>query len=657
MQDSSSTSCCEKANSIPKEKSIEKYIDALNSVPMLWLSGLCLALSFVTEYIVPIAGGSFTFPVNPAWLSLFISGLPLAKSAISNVLAGRIKSSLLITIAMIAAVYIGDVFAAGEVAFIMALGGWLEDRTVAKAKKGIESLLNLLPDLGRKLVRLDDGSLQEEMLDAKDLHVGDIVRVFPGESFSADGVIIDGVTSVDQSIMTGESLPIDKSPGDTVFAGTINRFGSVDVEVRKAFSDSSLQKMIRLVEDAENNKAPTQRLVDKWAGWLVPLACVIAVITYVVIAYGMGQSDVALVRAVTVLVVFCPCALALATPTTIMAAIGQATKQGVLIKSGEALEQMGKIDTIAFDKTGTLTHGKLVVSDIVPYAAKEADLLSLVASVESRSEHPIGKAITAYAKEQKVAIKETCDFTMLAGKGVSAKLGERTITCGNEKLFVDERQILLNEAIYSDMHRYQAEGKAIVLVADDTQFLGIFALSDTVKEQAKKAIEDLQAVGIKKNILLSGDNERAASYIAEKVGIKDVSASLLPEGKVEVIQKLQENGSLVCMVGDGVNDAPALKVATVGIAMGTMGSDIAIEAADIALMGDDISKIAYIKKLSNIAIKSINFNILMAMTINFGAIILSVLGYLGPASGALVHNAGSVLVVLNAARLYDKKID
>ncbi len=631
---------------------MRKYVMKLNSIPMLWVSGLFLLASFITEYILPLLGIAFEFPVNPAWVSLTISGTPLAYLAVVNTLDKRITSPLLITIAMIAAVYIGDIFAAGEVAFIMAIGEWLEDRTVEKAKKGIEKLLNLVPTQGRVITA--DGEI---MVDAKDIKSGDIIRVLPGESFPSDGVITVGDTTVDQSIMTGESLPVDKAVDDEVFTGTINRYGSVDVKVTRSFENSSLQKMIKLVEDAENNKAPMQKIVDKWAAWLVPIAVVIAIITYLVVAFMMMEPDAALVRAVTVLVVFCPCALALATPTSIMAAIGQATKKGVLIKSGEALERMGTVSTVAFDKTGTITHGKLTVSDVKTYDIDESKLLSLVSTVESRSEHPIGKAVVAYAKANSIKQLDLKYFTMAVGKGVIATVDGDTVFCGNEKLIEDNAKLTVTNEVADTVSALREQGKAVIIVANSEKVIGIVGLSDEIKDTSATAISNLKSAGIEKTVLLTGDNEKSANFIASKVGITDIFSSLLPEDKVDAVKTIMQSSEGVCMVGDGVNDAPALKTATVGVAMGTMGSDIAIDAADIAIMGDDISKISYIKKLSNATIFSIKFNITMSMAINIVAIMLSVMGLLNPATGALVHNAGSVLVVMNAARLYDRRIE
>lgn len=542
--------------------------------------------------------------------------------------------------AMIAAICIGDLFAAGEVAFIMEIGALLEDMTTNRAKKGLKNLISLAPDTGR-IVK--DGV--ETVVPVSEIRKGDVLRILPGETIPADGVILTGETSVAQSVMTGESLPVDKAAGDPVFSGTINRFGSIDIETVKVGEDSSLRKLIRMVEDAEKNQAPTQRIADKWASRLVPAALLIAVIAYIV------TKDI--VRAVTVMVVFCPCALVLATPTAIMAAIGQATKHGVIIKSGEALEKMGKVDTIAFDKTGTLTYGKLQVSDIIPFAGlSENDLLTLTAAAESRSEHPLGKAITEKAFTDGITLPQIADFRMEAGKGISARIDGTQYFFGNEK-YINETGVKTDADTRSVLDRLRGEGKASVLASDGTKMIGIIALSDTIRPEAAEMIKRLEEMNTKA-VLLTGDNRKAAEYLASRVGISEVRADLLPEEKVENITLLKQNGK-VCMIGDGVNDAPALKTADVGVAMGAMGSDIAVDAADVALMDDNISKLPYLKWLSNTTIKTIKSAITLSMCINFVAVTLSVLGVLNPTTGALVHNAGSCFVVLLAALLYDRK--
>jgi len=630
---------------------MKKIIDFLAGVPMTIVAGLFLVISLV----LMLTG--IECPVDPAWITIIISGIPMLYLALIRLFFQKwVSSALLISIAMIASIAIGEIFAAGEVAFIMAIGAILEDITIARAKKGLSKLIALAPIEGRKLTK-KEGVFTEEMIPAEQIRVGDLLRVLPGEKIPVDGKIVTGNTSVDQSVMTGESLPVDKTIGEEVFCGTMNCFGSIDMEATSVGKDSSLQKLINMVKEAENKKAPMQRIVDKWAVWLVPIALLIAIGAFFV-TWTLGYDImVALNRGVTVLVVFCPCALALATPTSIMAAIGQATKHGVIIKSGEALEKMGKVDTIAFDKTGTLTYGKLEVSDIISFddALNEDNLLALTASAEAKSEHPLGKAIVTYAKKKNIGIVESENFQMIAGKGIYSEVSGEKLLCGSEKYLLSN-EVLISDIIYSELERLRSQGKASILVAVSGICMGVVALSDVLRPTAKEMVERLSAMDTK-TVLLTGDNKKTASYFADQVGITEVRAELLPEQKVENITFLQKEGNNVCMIGDGVNDAPALKTANVGVAMGSMGSDIAVEAADIALMSDDISKIPYLKRLSCSTLKTIKGNIVASMCINAVAVILSVLGFLNPITGALVHNAGSVLVVLNAALLYDRKFD
>lgn len=587
--------------------------------------------------------GMISTPVDPAWGAVVISGVPLLYLALRRLfLQGHMSSALLICIAMIASIAIGELFAAGEVAFIMAIGAILEERTVERAKKGIKSLISLAPRQARRIV---EGG--EEIVTLENIRPGDRLRVLPGETIAVDGTIVSGSTSIDQSVMTGEFLPVDKRVGDAVFSGTLNQFGTVEVETVRVGEDSSLQKLIKMVQEAEASKAPMQRVVDRWAAWLVPIALFIAVAAYA------ATGDV--IRAVTVLVVFCPCALALATPTSIMAAIGQATKHGVIIKSGQALESMGKVKTVAFDKTGTLTFGSLQVSDVIPFWpgwTAEA-LLKLASAVESFSEHPLGKAVVAHAKEKQLAPMVVDDFRMEPGKGLSAKVDGKDVLCGN-RAWLEEGAVSIDGNVLAVLDALSGQGKATILVAFAGECIGVVALSDVLRQSAGCMVNELKAMGADV-VLLTGDHSRAADYFASRAGIVAVSSGLLPAQKVERIKALQAQGRVVCMVGDGVNDAPALKTADVGVAMGSMGSDVALDAADIALMGDDIAKIPYLKRLSSSTLNTIKFNISLSMLINFVAVGMSVLGLLTPVSGALVHNAGSVLVVMNAAFLYDRK--
>lgn len=630
---------------------LKKLNDFLAGLPMTIVSGVFLLLDLVPHLMEEFGGTPVQLsflPFDPAWITIVISGIPLLYLAIWRMIhnpgISKISSALLICIAMFAAIAIGDLFAAGEVVFIMAIGALLEEATTNRAKKGLKKLISLAPTKGRRLM---DG--KEEMIPAEEIRQGDILRILPGETIPVDGTIINGETSVDQSIMTGESLPVDKGVGEEVFCGTINRFGSIDISATKVGKNSSLQKLIRMVQDAENKQAPMQRIADRVASWLVPVALLIAILAYVF----TGN----IVTAVTVLVVFCPCALVLATPTAIMAAIGQATKHGVIIKSGEALEKMEKVDTIAFDKTGTLTYGRLDVSDMISFdeTISETDLLSLAASAEAKSEHPLGKAIVAYAKAKEVPLAESTAFKMTTGKGIFAEVDTRSLLCGNEK-FLTENGVSIDNKVQSALERLRTQGKASILVAEGQKCIGVIALSDVLRPEAKDMVSRLSDMHTR-TVLLTGDHQKTADYFARQVGISEVRAELLPEEKVRSIEKLQAENHKVCMIGDGVNDAPALKTADVSVAMGSMGSDIAVDAAEVALMSDDISKIPYLKRLSNATVKTIKASITLSMCINFVAIVLSLMEVLTPTTGALVHNAGSCFVVLIAALLYDRKFE
>ena len=618
---------------------IDKIIDFLFGLKMTIISGIFLLISV----IFMIFGIDTPIYLNPAWGTVIISGIPMLLLAMVRLIREKwISSALLIAIAMVASLLIGEVFAAGEVAWIMALGALLEDWTVERAKKGLRNLINLTPQTGR---RIKNGV--EEVIPVDEIKISDTLRILPGESVPVDGVIMSGTSSLDQSIMTGESLPIDKEVGDEVFCGTINLYGAIDIKATSLGENSSLQKLIDLVKAADEKQAPTQRIADKWATWLVPVALGIAIVAWL----ATGNIE----RGVTVLVVFCPCALILATPTAIMAAIGQATKYGVLIKSGEALEILGGLNTLVFDKTGTLTYGNLEVSDVISLRddLPGEDLLKIVASCEKLSEHPLAKAIVKYAKEAQIDIEEPQNFKMYPGKGVTCTNSYGKIYAGNSK-FLSEHNV--DVEVDGQLDKLKHEGKASIIVALNDEVIGLIGLSDVIRDDSKAMIERLYDLGTE-IILLTGDNSETANYFARQVGIGKVFGNLLPEEKLLWIEKLKNEGKKVCMIGDGVNDAPALKTADVSVAMGSVGSDVAIEAADIALLGDDIGKIPYLKQLSNSTLFTIKINIIISMTINAAAIVCSVLGLLNPVTGAIVHNAGSCLVVLNAALLYDRHFD
>ena len=578
------------------------------------------------------------FPFDIAWLAIILCGVPIILEAIIGlVTAFDIKADVLVSLALIASVCIGETFAAGEVAFIMQLGGLLEELTVARARAGIEKLVHLTPQTARVL---KNG--KETVIPAEKVQVGDLLRVLPGETIPVDGVITSGQTSVNQAVMTGESLPVDKEVGDEVSSGTVNQFGSFEMRASKVGEDSSIQRMIRLVQSADAGKAKIVGLADRWATWIVVIALSAAALTWLI----TGQ----IIRSVTILVVFCPCALVLATPTAIMAAIGNATKHGFLVREGDALERLAKVKVVAFDKTGTLTYGTPKVA-----AAKSLSRLSdsnvyyLAACAEQLSEHPLGKAIVnCYKKtEGALPLSSAADFQMIPGQGVHAIVDGHVILAGNKKL-LSANGVSYDNA--SDADRYITQGCTITYITCDGAFVGYIALSDTLREESASMIRnlyDLQA----QPVLLTGDHENAAHAIADTLGIRDVRANCLPEDKLNFIDEYQKSGSPVCMIGDGINDAPALKKAEVGIAMGGIGSDIAVDAADIALVDDDIKELPHLVALSKRMMTTIKLNMTFSMTLNFLAITLAITGTLNPVVGALVHNAGSVLVITNSAFL------
>lgn len=614
------------------------FFNILYSEKMTIVSGIFLALGIAVHFL------HIAISFDPIWVTIAISGSPIIFFALKYLLLHRqITSLVLISIGILAAISIGESFAAGEVAWIMALGEILEERTVAKTKSSIQNLMSLVPTMARRIL-----SNSEEQIPAEEVKKGDIIRILPGEQIPVDGKIIAGITSVNQAVLTGESLPVDKNLDDEVFCGTLNMHGSIDIVCTKESKDSSLQKMVRLVNEASTNNSPIQRVMDTWAVRVILIALTIAGLTFVF------TGD--LIRMVTVLVVFCPCAMALATPTSIMAGIGQASKNGVLIKSGHALEVMGNVNQIAFDKTGTLTTGKLTVTDIIADENQDQNhILQACAHAEQRSEHPLAKAIMEYYnKTVNMPLPQNGEFTMQAGKGVFYKTKNTVISCG-KRPFIEEQNIAVSSYLKEQEEILRKQGKALIFVAENGICTGIIALADSIRDTAKQSLAHLHELGLN-TALLTGDNKITAEFFASQVGIDTMYAELLPEEKVQKVQEMQANGKTVCMIGDGINDAPALKIADVGVAMGKAGSDISIESADIALIGEDLNKISYLKKLSNATVFNIKFNISIALGINIIAVILGIFGLIGPVLGALVHNAGSILVILNAARLYDKKI-
>ncbi len=574
-------------------------------------------------------------PFDIAWIAIVLCGLPIILEAVIGlVTAFDIKADVLVSLALIASVCIGEIFAAGEVAVIMQLGGLLEELTVAKARASIEKLVHLTPQTARVL---RDG--KENIIPAEQVAVGDRIRVLPGESVPVDGIILCGQTSINQAVMTGESLPVDKSAGDTVSSGTVNQFGAFEMEATKVGEDSSIQRMIRLVRSADAGKAKIVGIADRWATWIVVIALSAAALTWAI----SGQ----IIRAVTILVVFCPCALVLATPTAIMAAIGNATKHGFLVREGDALERLAAAGVIAFDKTGTLTYGTPEVVAVVSAICDKDEVYRLTAAAEQLSEHPLGKAIVSCYAKTGAELPAVEDFHMIPGRGVSAKADGKVILAGNAAL-LHEYGIEMDSA--EPAEEYIRLGCTVIYVAFDNVFSGFLALSDTLRKESAATIKALSELGVQP-VLLTGDNENAAGTIAGRLNISEVRAGCLPEDKLRYIGEYQEKNIHVCMIGDGVNDAPALKMAGVGIAMGGVGSDIAVDAADIALVDDEVKELPHLVALSKRMMATIKLNMTFSLTLNFVAIVLAIIGTLSPVVGALVHNAGSVLVITNSAFL------
>ncbi len=597
----------------------------------LVLSGIALVASFLELLALPF---------DLAWISIVLCGIPIAKGAIVAMLTRfDIKADLLVSIALVASLAIGEYFAAGEVAFIMQLGAFLEESTVKKARAGIERLVRLAPETARVIAK---GA--ERIVPAKNVQTGDRIRVLPGETVPVDGKILCGETSIDQAVLTGESLPVDKAPSDEVFSGTINQFGTFDMLATRVGEDSSIQRMVKLVQSAEAGKAKIVHFADRAATWIVIVALSASILAWIF----TGE----IIRAVTVLVVFCPCALVLATPTAIMAAIGNATRHGFLIRAGDALERLSTIKRIAFDKTGTLTVGKPSVIAVKSFSEQvnEKTLYEICAAAEIGSEHPLGKAIVKCYREKfgnpNLSAK---DFRIVPGNGIYAQIEGKEVRAGIPE-YLKRNGVEISDKGISLAAGYLSRGATVIYMAIGNRFAGFVALADSIRENAGKAIDTLKSQGIF-TTLLTGDNPDAAKAIARAAHIQDIHANCRPENKLEQIERYQEKGERICMIGDGINDAPALKKADVGIAMGGIGSDIAIEAADIVQENDDLGELPHLTALSRRMMNTIRFNIAFSTGLNFLAVILAINGTLGPVVGALVHNGGSFLVIANSALL------
>jgi len=604
----------------------------------LTLSGVTLALSWILGWM---GLGPLYLPTTLAIASLILGGYPILKSAIKTLLIPDLNVDTLVSIAAISATAVGAYREAATVIFIMLLGEFLEGVTVGKARKAIASLIQLSPKTA--WVRREGKEVQVPIEGVK---ANEVVIVKPGERIPVDGKIVSGCGSINQSTLTGESMPVEKEAGDKVYCGTFNESGSCEIEATQVAEDTKLAQIKRLILEAQAEKSPTQRTMDRFSRYFIPAIILIALATFLV----TGE----IIRAITILIVACPCALVLGTPTAVVAAIGNAARRGILIKGGAYLEQMGRMKTLLMDKTGTLTEGRPKVVETTTFdGLDEKELLYWAAIAEKRSEHPLARAVTRKAEELGLNIPHPASFGNLRGKGVKAQWDSKAIVVGTSEMMKGEG-IEIQESAREALEAKQSEGMTSLLVAVDHRLLGIISIADTLREGAKDAIEQIRAQGVSEIWMLTGDSARVADQIGRELGIR-YEAKLLPEDKVASVKDWKRKGRVVAMIGDGVNDAPALAAADIGIAMGAVGTDVAIETADIALMTDELEKIPTVVRLSRKALRVIKENIVFAILFNTLLVLLSAEGRMTMILGAILHQASSLLVILNSMRLLRKE--
>lgn len=574
--------------------------------------------------------------------SALVGGSPVFVLAARGIMKGDLTAGVMVSVAMIAALLIGEYSAAALVAFMMMFGEMLENFTIARADDALKELASLIP---AQVTLLRDG--QEIVIPVEQVQVGDVLLVRNGERIAVDGVATSGQAAVDESAITGESIPVDKEAGDAVFAGTINVAGTLEVQAQKLGRDTTLGTIVKLVEEAQKTQAPAQRLANRYAQYLVPVTFAIAIVVFLI----TGE----LVRSVTVLVVVCPCALVLATPTALVAAIGNAARNNVIVKTGAHMEALGKIDVVAFDKTGTLTMGRPQVVDITALDGPTPDeILSCAASAEKVSEHPLGRAIVEAATARGLPIPQPHTTQVLTGFGVQAECDGKQIVVGNHAL-LDSLGIEFSPDNRARAAELETRGYTVIPMAIDQRVVGLIALADTVRPEAAGTIRALKAAGVKKTVMISGDNPAVVQAVAAQVDVDEFHAQMLPDQKLDLIRNMQSENVRVAYVGDGVNDAPALAVADIGIAMGVTGTDVALETADIALMRDDMQKLPHLLALSRESLRTIRASVIFSMSMNLLSLILSMLGIIGPAMGAVMHELSALPVLAYSARLVSYK--
>jgi Zn2+/Cd2+-exporting ATPase len=597
------------------------------------LGAVCIVNSFAIDWFFTKGN---TVSELSALFGAVILGWPILVVAFKDLRLGRLSINELVALGVLASAATGDFKTAGLVAFFMLVGELIETRTAAGARASIQSLIKLTPTKARRLV---EG--REEEVAASDLRVGDTIRIRPGDNIAADGQIASGQGSVNQANITGESLPVDKGPGDQVFAGTINLNGALEVKVTKAGQDTTIGRVRELILAAEKTKLPFMRIIDQYMGYYTPLVLVIAALVW---AFTRDLN-----RVIAVLVVACPCAFILATPTAMVAALSAAARLGILVKNLADLEAAARITAFVFDKTGTLTTGKLVVSRLNPLNdVPPADLLRAAASAEKFSNHPTAKAVVNLAEEAGVPLADVSDFKETAGKGVSAIVDGTRVVIGRAAFLRDQG---VREDFMASVDLDETAGFSLLFVARDGKCIGWVGLQDQTRAEAATALKELQEAGIRRVAMVSGDRKPVAERVALEIGITEVVAECLPQDKVEYVRATKAKGHRVAVIGDGVNDAPALAAGDISIAMGAAGSEVAINSATIALMNNDLRRLPFLVKLSRMARSVINQNFLFGVFFIIGGLVAAAMGYLNPIVAAIMHNAGSLIVVFNSARL------
>lgn len=607
---------------------------------LILLISLIFSIEYGERHIIPTIG--FFTVIAVGGYSLFWTGL-------KNLRNLSFDMNTLMTIAIIGASIIGEWREGAIVVILFAISEALERYSMDKARQSIELLMNLAPN--EALVRRGN---QEINLPVDEIKLHDVMIVKPGQKVAMDGVVRKGSSSLNQAAITGESIPVLKSIGDEVYAGTLNEEGLLEVEVTKRVEDTTIAKIVQLVEDAQAEKAPSQAFVDKFARYYTPAIMAVAFLIMIIPPLLLdGEWSTWAYQGLAALVVGCPCALVVSTPVAVVTAIGNAARNGVLIKGGIHLEEAGHIQVIAFDKTGTLTEGKPVVTDIMAFGVEEKEALTIAAAIEKGSGHPLASAIVEKAKQLQLDINaiEPSDVQSITGKGISAVIDHRRYYIGSPGLFMEMKADLITEEIKNRIMKLQTEGKTVIVMATERDIMLIIAVADHVRESASIAIESIHRAGIQKTVMLTGDNKRTGEAVAKQVGVTDFGAELLPEDKLNYIKDLREKYGHVAMIGDGVNDAPALAAASIGVAMGGAGTDTALETADIVLMADDLDKLPYTIQLSRKALKIIKQNITFSLAIKAVALLLVIPGWLTLWIAIFADMGATLLVTLNSMRL------